>query len=89
MYAIRSYYGDNFEELARIISADPALTVRILKIANSSYYSLPTSVESLQHATALIGTNDLKNIALSFVIVEELQDAPQGSFDLQFSYNFV
>jgi len=76
--------GDNFEELARIISADPALTVRILKIANSSYYSLPTSVESLQHATALIGTNDLKNIALSFVIVEELQDAPQGSFDLQF-----
>lgn len=74
---------DNFDELASIISADPALTGQILKIANSSFYNFPTSVESLKHATALIGTNALKNIALSFVIVDDLQDVPQGSFDLQ------
>lgn len=74
---------DNFEEIARIISADPALTGRILKIANSSCYNLPTSVDSLQHATVLIGDNALKNIALSFVIVDEFQDAPQGSFNMQ------
>jgi diguanylate cyclase (GGDEF)-like protein len=74
---------DNFDELARIISADPALTARILRIANSSFYNFQMAVESLQHATAMIGTNELKNIALSFVIVDKMQNAPQGSFDLQ------
>ena len=73
---------NSFDELARIISADPALTAQILKIANSSLYGFPNPVDSLSQATALIGTNALKNIALSFVIVQDLQDAPQGSFDL-------
>ncbi len=73
---------NTFDELAQIISVDPALTARILKIANSSLYHLPASVESLGKAVALIGTNALKNIALSFVIVQNFQDAPQGSFDL-------
>lgn len=73
---------NSFDELAQIISADPALTVRILKIANSSLYGFPNPVDSLSQATALIGTNALKNIALSFVIVQDFQDAPQGSFDV-------
>jgi len=73
---------NSFEELARIISVDPALSIRILKIANSSLYGFPNPVESLSQATALIGTNALKNIALSFVIVQDFQEAPQGSFDL-------
>ncbi len=73
---------NSFDELARIISTDPALTVRILKIANSSLYGFPNPVDSLSQATALIGTNALKNIALSFVIVQDFQEAPQGSFDV-------
>ncbi len=73
---------NSFDELAEIISADPALTVRILKIANSSLYGFPNPVDSLSQATVLIGTNALKNIALSFVIVQDFQNAPQGSFDL-------
>ena len=73
---------NSFDGIAQIITADPALTARILKIANSSLLGLPNPVESLSQATALIGTNALKNIALSFVIVQDFQNAPQGSFDL-------
>ncbi len=73
---------NSFEELAGIISVDPALSVRILKIANSSLYGFPRPVDSLAQATALIGTEALKNIALSFVIVQDFQDVPQGGFDL-------
>ncbi|MBU0943147.1 MAG: GGDEF domain-containing protein [Proteobacteria bacterium] len=73
---------NSFDDLARIIAADPALSVRILKIANSSLYGLVKPVNSLAQATAMIGTDALKNIALSFVIVQDFQDAPQGSFDL-------
>ena len=73
---------NSFDDIARIIMADPALTARILKVANSSLFGLPNPVESLSQATALIGTNALKNIALSFVIVQDFQDVPPGSFDL-------
>jgi len=73
---------NSFDEIAKIIMADPALTARILKVANSSLFGLPNSVKSLSQATALIGTNILKNIALSFVVVQEFQNVSQGSFDL-------
>ena len=71
-----------FDELAKIISSDPALTVQTLKIANSSLYQLPNCVTSLSQAISLIGTQSLKNIALSFVIIDNFQDAPQGSFNI-------
>lgn len=74
----------SFGDLAGIIKTDPSLSVRILKLANSSLYGLSQPVDSLAQATALIGTDALKNIALSFVIVQEFQNAPQGSFDLDY-----
>jgi diguanylate cyclase (GGDEF)-like protein len=73
---------NSFEELAEIVMADPALVARIMKLANSTLYGLPNSVDSLTKATGLIGTQNLKNIALSFVIVEDFQNTPQGCFDL-------
>ncbi len=72
----------SFEELAQIIVADPALAARVLRIANSSLYGFSNTVSSISQATALIGTDALKNIALSFVIVQDFQDAPQGSFNM-------
>ena len=73
---------NSFKELAEIVMADPVLVARIMKLANSSLYGLPRRVDSLAQATVLIGTQNLKNIALSFVIVQEFQDATQGGFDL-------
>jgi len=71
-----------FEELADIIMADPALTARILRIANSSLYGLSKQIDSIAQATALIGTQTLKNIALSFVFVQKFNNVDIGHFDL-------
>ncbi|NNG01579.1 MAG: GGDEF domain-containing protein [Desulfobacteraceae bacterium] len=72
------------EGLARIISSDPALTVKILQVANSSFYALPTKVDSIPKAITVLGTNTLKNIALSFVIAKEFN----GDDDDGFKFNF-
>lgn len=79
--AVREEEG-SFDSLADIIKSDPALTAQTLKIANSSLYGLPDKVTSLSQAISVIGTKALKNIALSFVIMDDFKDAPQGSFDL-------
>lgn len=74
--------GDaSFGELAQIISVDPALTAKILKVANSSFYSMPNKVNTIEKALSVLGMNITKNIALSFVIAKELTGDKHEGFD--------
>ncbi len=71
----------SFKELSDIISTDPALTTKILRIANSSLYAVPSKVDNIQKALSLIGLTALKNIALSFVMAGSLKKETDGGFD--------
>jgi len=71
-------------ELSRIISADPALTGKMLKVANSGFYSLPNEVTSVERALSVLGTNVIKNIALSFVIAADLRGDKRSVFDFDY-----
>ncbi len=73
--------SSSYAGLARIISSDPALAARILKVANSSYYALPKKVDSIEKALTVLGVETLKNIALSFVIAKEMRGFAEGGFD--------
>jgi diguanylate cyclase (GGDEF)-like protein len=74
----------SISELARIISADPALTGKMLSVANSGFYSLPNEVTSVERALSILGTNVIKNIALSFVIAAELRGDKKSSFNFDY-----
>jgi HD-like signal output (HDOD) protein len=65
-------------DLQRIISLDPILTARVLKLINSAYYSLGVPITSLARAIVMLGVNTVKNLALSFAILENLKS--NGSF---------
>jgi len=52
-------------DLEKIISSDQALTTRLLKIANSSFYGLLRKVNTLQRAILVIGFKQIKDIAIS------------------------
>lgn len=71
----------SFGELGRIIAADPALTAKLLKVANSSFYALPSKVTSVDRALAVLGVAALTNIALSFVLAKELRNFNNSGFD--------
>ena len=68
-------------DLVKIISADPALTGKMLQIANSGFYAVRNEVTSIDRALSVLGTNIIKNIALSFVIVTDLRGEEQSDFD--------
>jgi diguanylate cyclase (GGDEF)-like protein len=70
-------------ELAKIISYDPALTTKILRIANSSFYALPYKVDTIERAVNIMGMEALKNIALSFVIVKGFKKQSVDKFDYE------
>ena len=69
-----------FLDLAYVIESDPALAARVLKVANSSYYSVG-AVKTIERALAVLGTHAVQNIALSFVIVTEFNPESTDIFD--------
>ncbi len=71
-------------DLERIISADPALTGKMLRIANSAMYRLPNEVGNIGRALTILGTNLIKNIALSFVIAGDLRGNSNEVFDFDY-----
>src|SRR5688572_29360705 len=52
-------------QLHKIVSHDPALVTRILKVVNSAFYGLPGQIASVERAIVLLGLNAIKNIAVA------------------------
>jgi len=71
----------SFHRLGEIIQADPALTGRILRLANSSCYAMPKKVSNFDTAIAMLGGNAVMNIALSFIISQCFQGKRGDRFD--------
>jgi len=59
-------------DLNRVVSLDPVLTGRVLKLVNSAYYGLPGQVASLTRAMIMLGLNTVVNLAISTAVVEKV-----------------
>ncbi|MCC6908737.1 MAG: HDOD domain-containing protein [Phycisphaerales bacterium] len=53
------------QDLNKLITNDPALCSRILKVVNSAFYGLPGQIGSINRAVVLLGLNAVKNIAIA------------------------
>ncbi len=53
------------QDLHKVISVDPALCSRLLKVVNSAFYGLPGQIGSINRAIVLLGLNAVKNIAIA------------------------
>jgi len=71
------------KELVEVIDKDPVVTVKILKVVNSAYYSLPKQITSIAHAVVYLGFNTIKNLALSIAAIGMLPKDSASGFDGQ------
>ncbi len=64
---IRSLNDDDipFEKVRNAISKDPALTAKLIRLANSARFGLPRAVSSLDDAIALVGLNQVRTLGLA------------------------
>jgi HD-like signal output (HDOD) protein len=60
----------NASTLARLISTDPALTARMLKLANSAYYGFPRRIGTINLAIVVLGFDTVRDMAVSASLVE-------------------
>ena len=73
--------------LAEVVSLDPALTAKMLRLANSPLYARQGKVESLEQAVMLFGWNGTLNLALSFSLVSNISSSTEQGLDYNFFWN--
>ena len=71
------------KDLVEVIDKDPVVTVKILKVVNSAYYSLPKQITSIGHSVVYLGFNTIKNLALSIAAIGMLPKDNASGFDVQ------
>ncbi len=63
----------DIDQFAALISKDPALTVKIIRAANSPLLGRPQRTRSLQQAVMLLGLNSTITLSLSFSLTTSLK----------------
>jgi HD-like signal output (HDOD) protein len=71
------------KEIVGVIEKDPVMTMKIFKVINSAYYSLPNKITSVGQSVIYLGINTVKNLALGFAAVGILPRTTPGGFDVQ------
>lgn len=72
----------NAKQLGEVISHDPSLTARILRIVNSAYYGLAVKIELVSRAVSVIGEDDLRNLVLATSAVDTFKRIPNQLVDI-------
>jgi HD-like signal output (HDOD) protein/tRNA A-37 threonylcarbamoyl transferase component Bud32 len=63
----------NVQDLADILSLEPALAAKLLKVANSSLYNLRHEITTLPRAISLLGFDVVRNMVFSISVLEGLK----------------
>ncbi|OHB71358.1 MAG: diguanylate cyclase [Planctomycetes bacterium RBG_16_41_13] len=73
----------SIREIADLISKDVSLSAKVLKIANSAFYSFPFKISSINQAVSRIGANAIRSLVLSFsfLSVKGVNDAKHFSYE--------
>jgi putative nucleotidyltransferase with HDIG domain len=66
-------------DLNEVIAVDPALTAKVLRLANSAYYGFPKEITTIAQAVVILGFNTIRNLALSVSVHKMLFEGKDRS----------
>lgn len=72
----------SFGDVAEVISNDVSLSVRLLKIVNSSFYNFPSEIDTISHAISIVGTKQLRDLALATMVLTAFDGIPEDHVDM-------
>ncbi len=61
----------SIDEIARLVSRDPKLSIQLLKLINSSLFTLPREISDLKEAITFLGIDTLKQWAMLIAFVAD------------------
>ena len=69
--------------LGKIVSIDPSLAAKVLKLSNSAYYGLAQKVTTIDRAITLLGFNTIRKLALSLSVFKIFTDQKELEVDME------
>jgi putative nucleotidyltransferase with HDIG domain len=74
-------------KLEKIIQNDPAISAKVLSVANSAYFGINSTTSTLNNAILRIGFNNVKSIALAVSLITVMGDNSGKTLDYQRIFN--
>ncbi len=71
------------QKIAWVISKDPALSARLLKLVNSPFYGYRSKIDTLPRAVTIVGTRHLCSLAAGISVIRFFKDIPATTIDME------
>lgn len=69
------------DDITAILAADPIITARILRLANSPFFGSRFQIDSIHRAIVTVGFEAVKQLALATTVLDSLASRPQNSLE--------
>ncbi len=70
-------------EVGRLIEKDQALSAKVLRLVNSSYFGLTRPCTTIGQAVVLLGQRKVRQVALTFALVGAMRGVKPDAFDFE------
>jgi putative nucleotidyltransferase with HDIG domain len=67
--------------VSEVIDKDPSLTIRVLRLVNSAFYSMRTEVTNVRHAVALLGFKTISQMVITISVFDVFKGGYGREFD--------
>lgn len=71
----------NLGEVGDLLSRDPGITARLLRLANSTTFAPRRPITSARHAVTMLGRNEVEGLLIALGVQQSLPAQPVGRFD--------
>jgi len=69
--------------LAEIITHDSDISARLLRLVNSSFYGLPSKIDTIQRAVTVAGANEVRNLIMATAVMRTFSGIPGELVDME------
>ncbi len=76
LYGIVHNPDSTTKEISDVVSLDPNLTARLLRMSNSSFYGFRAKIDTIARSITLVGIDDLYHLVLSVSAVKSFSNIP-------------
>ena len=66
----------SIQDISEIISGDPGLTSRLLRLVNSAFYGFRSKVDTVSRALMMVGTQQIRDLALATSVMSLFKGIP-------------
>jgi HD-like signal output (HDOD) protein len=73
----------SINQIGSIISEDAGLSSRLLMVVNSAFFNFPQRIESITKAIGIVGTQQLRDLALATSIIKLFKGIPRDLVDME------